>query len=127
MPETLRSFPLNKKMTERRIASNLLWTPQGVIRHPLAVFGPDGRLLRIEPCAEPDRQPATEFHAGLLVLDFPTDYETTFAALLAGSAPLSEQLPHYVPAAPGCPVVLSGLDYDTLRLTPQSGIIAFFC
>ncbi len=113
-------------MPERRIASNLLWTPQGVIRHPLAVFGSDGRLLRIEPCAEPDRQPATEFHAGLLVLDFPTDYETVFSKLRAERASLSERLPHIVPAFPGCPVVLSGLDYDALRLTPQSRIIAFF-
>ncbi len=114
-------------MDERRIASNLLWTPQGVLRNPLAVFGPDGRLLRIESCAEPDRQPATEFYAGLLVLDFPSDYEAVFSKLRAERASLSERLPHYVPASPGCPVVLSGLDYDTLRLTPQSSIIAFFC
>ena len=114
-------------MTERRIASNLLWTPQGVIRHPLAVFGPEGCLLRIEPCAEPDRQPATEFYAGLLVLDFPTDYETLFSKLRAEWASLSERLPHYVPAAPGRPVVLSGLDYDALRLTSCSSITALFC
>lgn len=113
-------------MAERRIASNLLWTPQGVIRHPLVVFGPDGRLLRIEQCAEPDRLPATEFHAGLLVLDFPMDYETLFSKLRAEQASLSERLPHYVPASPGCPVVLSGLDYDTLRLTPCSRLTAFF-
>ena len=113
--------------SERRIASNLLWTPQGVIRRPLAVFGPDGRLLRIEPCAEPDRQPATEFYAGLLVLDFPADYEAVFAKLRAERASLYECLPHYVPATPGCPVVLSGLDYDTLRLTSRSCITALFC
>lgn len=113
-------------MDERRIASNLLWTPQGVIRHPLVVFGPDGRLLRIEQCAEPDRQPATEFYAGLLVLDFPTDYETVFSKLRAERASLSERLPHYVPASPGCPVVLSGLDYAALRLTPRSCITVLF-
>ncbi len=114
-------------MDERRIASNLLWTPQGVLRNPLAVFGPDGRLLRIEQCAEPDRQPATEFYAGLLVLDFPADYAAFFPQWCAERASLSERLPHIVPASPGCPVVLSGLDYDTLRLTPRSRIIAFFC
>ncbi len=113
-------------MDERRIASNLLWTPQGVLRNPLAVFGLDGRLLRIEQCAEPDRQPATEFYAGLLVLDFPTDYETVFSKLRAERASLSERLPHIVPAIPGCPVVLSGLDYDMLRLTPHSRITVFF-
>ena len=29
----------------RRIASNLLWTPQGLVRHPLLTLGADGRVL----------------------------------------------------------------------------------
>lgn len=107
---------------ERRIASNLLWTPQGIVRNPLVTFSPEGCPMRIGQCAEPDRQPATEFYAGLLVLDFPADYATVFAAMLTEQTPLSELLPHYAPAEPGIAVVLSGLDYDELRLTPQSRI-----
>lgn len=113
-------------MTERRIASNLLWTPQGVVRNPLVPFSPEGRPLRIESCAEPDRQPATEFHAGLLVLDFPADYDAFFPQWCAERASLSERLPHHVPADSGIAVVLSGLDYDELRLTPESRIRPVF-
>lgn len=112
--------------SERRIASNLLWTPQGIVRNPLVTFSPEGHPLRIEQCAEPDRQPATEFQAGLLVLDFPTDYATVFATMFAEQATLSELLPRYVPAEAGIAVVLSGLDYDELRLTSQSRIRPVF-
>lgn len=112
--------------SERRIASHLLWTSQGIVRNPLVTFSPEGRPLRIEQCAEPDRQPATEFYAGLLVLDFPTDYATVFATMLAEQALLSELLPHYVPAEAGIAVVFSGLDYDELRLTSQSRIRPVF-
>ena len=97
----------------RRIASNLLWTPQGLVRHPLLTLGADGRVLSAESCPDPDRLAATEFYAGLLVPDFPADYP---AAL-----PLSELLPRIVTPG-GALVVISGLDYDSLRLTPQSQI-----
>lgn len=50
----------------RRIASNLLWTPQGLIRNPLVGVAADGRILSVETCAEPDRSPGTEFYAGVL-------------------------------------------------------------
>lgn len=149
----------------RRIASNLLWTPQGVVRDPLLEVAPDGRVLSVAVCAEPDRQPFTEFYAGLLVPDFPADYRAAFCCLLAEArTPLPELLaalfaaasathtpisavetPAAIPAgmsvaAPaetpvaasaaipperlpsGCLVVISGLDYDTLRLTAQSQI-----
>lgn len=109
---------------ERRIASNLLWTPQGVVRNPLVVFASDGRPLRVEQCADPDWQPATEFYAGLLVLDFPANYGTFFGKWCAEQAALRERLPLCVPAPQGIAVVLSGIDYDSLRLTPQSRIRA---
>jgi len=110
----------------RRIASNLLWTPQGVLRNPLVTFSPDGRTLRVEQCADPDRQPATEFYAGFLVLDFPADYGTFFPQWCAERASLLERLPQRVPAPQGIAVVLSGLDYDELRLTPHSRITPVF-
>ncbi|MCM1301653.1 MAG: cytosine deaminase [Alistipes senegalensis] len=110
----------------RRIASNLLWTLQGVVRNPLVTFASDGRVLRVEQCATPDRQPATEFHAGLLVLDFPADYGTFFPQWCAERASLAERLPQCVPAPQGIAVVLSGLDYDGLRLTPTAHIAPVF-
>ena len=50
----------------RRIASNLLWTPQGLLRNPLVGVAADGRILSVVTCPEPDRCPGTEFYAGVL-------------------------------------------------------------
>ena len=50
----------------RRIASNLLWTPQGLLRNPLVGVAADGRILFVGTCPEPDRSPGTEFYAGVL-------------------------------------------------------------
>ena len=109
----------------RRIASNLLWTPQGLVRDPLLVLAPDGRIRSVSRCTAPDRLAATEFYAGLLVADFPADYRTAFARLCQHpETPLDEQLRRLVPASPGLLVVLSGLDYPSLRLTAQSQIHA---
>ena len=126
----------------RRIASNLLWTPQGIVRNPLVEVAPDGRILSVRVCDTPDRSPFTEFHAGLLVAGFPDDYEACFARMSGRPEPLPELLAElfapgsgYMPAgtasaasdsaspAPGTVlVVVSGLDYDTLRLTASSQI-----
>ena len=100
----------------RRIASNLLWTPQGLVRHPLLTLGADGRVLSAESCPDPDRLAATEFYAGLLVPDFPADYRAAFDGMRAAALPLSELLPRIVTPG-GALVVISGLDYDSLRLT----------
>lgn len=105
----------------RRIASNLLWTPQGLVRHPLLTLGSDGRMLSAVSCPEPDRLAATEFYAGLLVPGFPADYRAAFDAMRAAAAPLCELLSEIV-TPDGVLVVISGLDYDSLRLTPQSQI-----
>lgn len=104
----------------RRIASNLLWTPQGLVRRPLVTFYGDGTYL-VETCAVPDRLPATEFYAGMLVADFPADYRRAFERLRAAEDDLSATLPQTVVEG-GIWVVLSGLDYAALRLTPQSRI-----
>ncbi|WP_295937704.1 amidohydrolase family protein [uncultured Alistipes sp.] len=53
-------------LPSRRIASNLLWTPQGLVRNPLVGVAADGTVLSVETCAEPDRLPGTEFYAGVL-------------------------------------------------------------
>ena len=106
----------------RRIAAHLLWTEQGIVRHPLVTLTPDGRVVSVETLAEPDRSPATEFYAGLLVPGFPADYRAAFAALRAGGGALTELLPRIVPARPGRIAVLSGLDYAEMRLTAQARI-----
>ena len=105
----------------RRIASNLLWTPQGLVRHPLLTLGADGRVLSAESCPDPDRLAATEFYAGLLVPDFPADYRAAFDGMRAAALPLSELLPRIVTPG-GALVVISGLDYDSLRGPPPSQI-----
>ena len=105
----------------RRIASNLLWTPGGIVRNPLLTLAPDGRVVAVESCSEPDRLAATEFYAGLLVPDFPADYRAAFDGMRVAALPLSELLPRIVTPG-GALVVISGLDYDSLRLTPQSQI-----
>ena len=50
----------------RRIASNLLWTPQGLVRNPLVEVAADGRVLSVGTCTEPDRMSGTEFYSGVL-------------------------------------------------------------
>ena len=105
----------------RRIASNRLWTPRGIVRDPLVEVAEGGRILSVRSCGEPDRPPATEFYAGLLVPGFPSDCRAVFERLRAASASLSDQLPGLV-RSDGVLVVISGLDYDTLRLTAQSRI-----
>lgn len=107
----------------RRIASNRLWTPQGVVSWPLVTLSADGVVMSVEECREPDRRAGTEFYAGLLVFGFPADYRRAFAELQRRSdEPLSTTLPDVVLPAGGIGVVLSGLDYATLRLTPLSQI-----
>ena len=51
----------------RRIASNLLWSPEGFLRHPLVTVAADGEVLGVEQCAEPDRLAGVEFYGGVLL------------------------------------------------------------
>lgn len=54
----------------RKIASNWLWTPEGFLRRPLVILDDGGRILDVRTCDAPDREPFTEFHAGLLTPSF---------------------------------------------------------
>lgn len=54
----------------RKIASNWLWTPEGFLRRPLVTLDDGGRILDVRTCDAPDREPFTEFHAGLLTPSF---------------------------------------------------------
>ncbi len=110
----------------RKIASNLLWQPQGVVRNPLVTLSPEGRIVAADVCPEPDRIAGTEFYAGVLVPDFPADFRPAFARMLDGALhggeTLPEQLAALVPAPGGVPVVISGIDYAAMRLTARAQI-----
>lgn len=106
----------------RRIASNLLWTSGGIVRNPLLTLDSGGCVVAVETCPEPDRLAATEFYAGLLVPGFPDDFRAAFERLCRSSAaPLPELLAQTVTPG-GVLVVISGFDYESLRLTPRSQI-----
>lgn len=108
----------------RRIASNLLWRDGGLLRDPLVVLTPEGRIGAVTVCPAPDREPFVEFYAGLLVDGFPADYRAAFGRLRAAAdRPLTETLVRIgCPAPGGVTVLLSGLDYASLRLTGRSRI-----
>ena len=80
-------------MTVRRIAAHLLWTPGGIVRHPVAEVGEYGDVRWIGTSADPDREPFTAFFAGLLVPDFPRDFRAVFARMqMQLDIPLAEAL-----------------------------------
>lgn len=107
---------------DRLVASNLLWSPQGVLSHPLLRLAADGRVLGVTRCDDPDRRAATEFRAGVVVPDFPADWRECFARLCAQRRPLTELLPRCCPAPQGVTVVISGIDYATWLPTPAARI-----
>lgn len=110
-------------MTVRRVAAHLLWTPRGIVRHPLAEIAPDGRVRLVASCPEPDCLPFVEFRAGLLVPDFPADFQDAFARLQTQpEVSLAETLPAVVTPGCGIPVIISGLNYNDLKLTPAARI-----
>jgi len=51
----------------RRIATHYLLTKEGWLRNPLVEVAPDGTILRVTTTEHPDREPFTEFYAGLLL------------------------------------------------------------
>ena len=108
----------------RKIASNLLLTADGrLLRDPLIELSTEGRIVSLGRCAAADREPFTVFYAGLLVVGFPPDYRTCFEQLKAAPPqPLHELLPPLLDPQEGVLVLLSGLDYEHLRLTPRSEI-----
>lgn len=107
----------------RKIASNLLWTSQGLVRHPLVELADDGSVRSVASCPEPDRLAFVEFRPGLLVFDFPVDFRAVFERFRAVPArSVAEWLHAVVVPGRGIPVLISGLDYRSLRLTPQARI-----
>lgn len=62
----LSGLPPTFRPSFRRIASNYLFTPQGLLPHPLIEADADGRIRAVTQCAEPDRLAGVEFYAGIL-------------------------------------------------------------
>lgn len=107
----------------RKIASNLLWTPQGWVRHPLVGLADNGSVRFVASCPEPDRLAFVEFRAGVLVPDFPADFRAVFEQFrVAPARSLGEWLPAVVTPGRGVLVLISGLDYGTLQITEHSRI-----
>lgn len=115
---------MSSSVPPRRIASNWLWRDGRLSRDPLVELSADGSLLSCVRCEAPDREPFTEFYAGVLVAGFPSDWRGAFEWLRARRerplAELLEALPR--PDAGGVWVLLSGLDYASMRLTDRSRI-----
>lgn len=107
----------------RRIAARLLLGATGEpVEHPLVELTADGRLHRIVrsgvPTAAADREPFTEYLAGVLVPDFPRDCRTAFAAVAADrTTPLGRLLPR---EKGGICVLLTGIDYERMVLTERT-------
>ena len=113
--------------SNRKTASNLLWSSEGLVRNPLVEWDATGRVVSLRTCDAPDREPFTEFLAGLLVLDFPRDIRATLDYMQRqADLPLPEQLSRISPAKSGIPVVISGIDYEMMRLTADTRITPVF-
>ena len=107
----------------RKIASTLLLTAAGeVVRDPLVELSAEGRITTLRRCAAADRDPFTAFYAGLLVPDFPADWQAAFEGLKGAQRPLQQLLPPLLTPGAGVLILLSGLDYERLTLTPRSRI-----
>lgn len=110
------SVPLSKTSKPlRRIASNKLLSREGITLHPLAELNDRGEVVRIVACPEPDREPYTEFYAGLLVIGLT---EAAIEQLQKSREPLTEWLPAILTDQPLLHLV-TGLDYMTLSPTPD--------
>ncbi len=102
----------------RRIASNLLFDGRRLLRNPLVCLTDEGQVSEICTTDAPDREPFTEFYAGLLVVGLD---DAALPSLLADhTTPIPDLLAPHTNPARGRLTHLTGLDYTTLRFTPES-------
>ena len=104
----------------RKIASNLLLDRGGLHRDPLVELDAEGQLSSVRFVPHPDREPFTEFYAGLLVVGL----EGFDPAQLQAdhTTPLPELLAPYLHPDSRRVVLLTGLDYDRLTATDRTRI-----
>ncbi len=79
--------------------------------------------MELRSLDNPDREPLTEYYAGVLVCNFPEDYHAAFDAMMSRrDVPLDTLLRDVVLADSGAVVVISGIDYGRFMLTADSRI-----
>lgn len=98
-----------------------------MVRNPLVEWDAAGHVVSLRTCDAPDREPFTEFLAGLLVLDFPRDIRAMLDRMQRqADVSLSEQLSRICPVEEGVAVIISGIDYETMQLTTDTRITPVF-
>lgn len=102
----------------RKIASNKLINRHGLLLNPLVELDDRGLIVRVTTTARPDREPFTEFYAGLLVVGLDNVHTEE---LLRCLQPLTEWLPSRLTDSSEL-YLLTGLDFKTLSPTPQTRI-----
>lgn len=108
----------------RYIASNYIWSRErGFERHPVATVSDEGRIVALKLLENPDREPLTEFFSGVMVEGFAADERGAFDEMMHSSERGLDLLLRRHTSACGGVVVLSGLDYEKMELTPQSQIL----
>ena len=107
----------------RKIASNLLLDSEGLHRNPLVELSDAGMIHSITTTPHPDREPFTEFYAGVLVVGL----EGCNLRVLADQAetPIEELLCPYLNPANRTLCLISGLNYERHTLTAKSRIHLF--
>lgn len=83
--------------------------------HPLVTLGEQGEVVAVRSTENPDREPFTEFYAGLLVLGLT---EELIRQLPKNREPLEKWLPALLTDQPTLHLV-TGLDPTTLCPTPR--------
>ena len=103
----------------RKIASNALLTADGVLHsRPLIRFDAAGAVVAVDFCEHPDREPFTEFRAGIVVLGF--SREAFEAVRHNHDTPITELLPPRLQLHSTQAALLTGLDYATMCFTAES-------
>lgn len=88
------------------------------MRHPLVELDEAGLLCAVRQTTEPDREPFTEFRAGILIAGL--SRELFEKVRHDHTTPLDRLLPPLLENPPRCVALLTGLDYAALRLTAKS-------
>ena len=103
----------------RKIASNALLTADGVLHsRPLLCFDTAGAVVAVDFCEHPDREPFTEFRAGIVVMGL--SREAFEGVCLDHTTPITELLPPLMEPDSTQAALLTGLNYATMRLTEVS-------
>lgn len=107
----------------RKIASNLLFDGVTLHRNPVVELSDEHRVVGIRTTETPDREPLTEFYAGLLVVGLEV---ACLPRLLADhTTPITDRLAPYINPARDGLTLLTGLDYKRLSPTADSRWITF--